>query len=69
VTGIVPAGGEIGRVRALVNFRNIIVDKKASTIFLKKTGMIMDVGGMKGYMATITSSVPVPASRRRASYP
>ncbi len=49
--GTVPTDREIGRVRALVNYRNIIVDKKASTIFLKKTGMIMDFGGMKGYMA------------------
>jgi thiamine biosynthesis lipoprotein len=34
-----------------VNYRNISIDKKASTIFLKKPGMIMDFGGMKGYMA------------------
>jgi FAD:protein FMN transferase len=49
--GTVPTDREIGRVRSLVNYRNIIVDKNASTIFLKKTGMIMDLGGMKGYMA------------------
>jgi len=49
--GTVPTDREIGRVRALVNYRNIIVDKQASTIFLKKPGMIMDFGGMKGYMA------------------
>ncbi len=49
--GKVPADDEIARVRPLVNFRNIVVDRKASTIFLKKTGMIMDFGGMKGYMA------------------
>jgi thiamine biosynthesis lipoprotein len=55
--GTVPTDREIGRVRALVNFRNIIVDKKASTIFLKKTGMIMDVGGMKGYMADRVSDI------------
>ncbi len=49
--GKVPTDDEIARVRPLVNFRNIVVDRKASTIFLKKTGMIMDFGGMKGYMA------------------
>ncbi len=49
--GKVPADDEIARVRSLVNYRNIVVDKKASTIFLKKTGMIMDFGGMKGYTA------------------
>ncbi len=49
--GTVPTDGEIARVRALVNYRDIIVDRKASTLFLKKTGMIMDFGGMKGYLA------------------
>ena len=49
--GKTPSEKEIGRVRRLVNFRNVIVDKKASTIFLKRTGMIMDLGGMKGYIA------------------
>jgi thiamine biosynthesis lipoprotein len=48
--GRVPTDGEIAEIRPLVNFRNIILDKKASTIFLKKRGMIMDLGGMKGYM-------------------
>jgi len=49
--GKVPTDDEIARIRPLVNYRNIVVDKKASTIFLKKPGMIMDLGGMKGYMA------------------
>jgi thiamine biosynthesis lipoprotein len=49
--GKVPTDEDIARVRPLVNYRNIVVDRKASTIFLKRTGMIMDFGGMKGYMA------------------
>lgn len=49
--GKVPTDEEIARVRPLVNYRNIIMDKKASTLFLKKKGMIMDLGGMKGYIA------------------
>jgi len=49
--GTVPSDEEIARVRALVNYRNIVVDRKASTLFLKKRGMIMDFGGMKGYIA------------------
>jgi len=49
--GRVPSDDEIARVRPLVNYRNIVVDRKASSIFLKKTGMIMDFGGMKGYTA------------------
>jgi thiamine biosynthesis lipoprotein len=49
--GKIPSDGEIGRVRRLVNFRNIIINKDASTIFLQRPGMIMDLGGMKGYIA------------------
>lgn len=49
--GKVPSDREIENIRPLVNYRNIIIDKKASTIFLKRPGMIMDLGGMKGYIA------------------
>jgi len=49
--GKVPTEGEIARVLPLVNYRNLVVDRKASTLFLKRPGMIMDLGGMKGYMA------------------
>ena len=49
--GNVPTDTEIAKIRPLVNYKNIIIDKKASTIFLKKQGMIMDLGGMKGYIA------------------
>ena len=49
--GTIPTDKEIVRIRPLVNYRNIVIDKKASTIFLRKRGMSMDFGGMKGYMA------------------
>jgi FAD:protein FMN transferase len=49
--GKVPSTEELARVRRLVNFRNIVTDRAASTIFLKRPGMIMDFGGMKGYIA------------------
>jgi len=49
--GKVPTDTEIAKIKPLVNYRNIAIDKKASTIFLKKPGMIMDFGGMKGYTA------------------
>ena len=49
--GKVPTDAEIADIRKLVSYKYIIVDKKASTIFLKKPGMIMDLGGMKGYIA------------------
>lgn len=48
--GRIPTDSEIARIRALVDYRNIVIDKKASTIFLKNPGMIVDFGGMKGYM-------------------
>lgn len=49
--GKAPSDGEIAGVRRLVNYRNIVVDRKASTVFLTREGMIMDLGGMKGYIA------------------
>lgn len=55
--GTLPTDREIERVRSLVNYRNIAIDKKASTILLKKPGMIMDFGGMKGYMADRTADI------------
>jgi len=37
---------------SLVNYRDVTVDRSASTIFLKKKGMIIDAGGIaKGYAA------------------
>ncbi len=49
--GTIPTDREIANIRPLVNYRNIVIDKKHSTIFLRKPGMIMDLGGMKGYTA------------------
>ncbi|HYA86657.1 MAG TPA: FAD:protein FMN transferase [Nitrospirota bacterium] len=49
--GKIPTDAEIARIKPLVNYKNIVVDKRASTIYLKKAGMIMDFGGMKGYAA------------------
>jgi thiamine biosynthesis lipoprotein len=55
--GTVPTAEEIARVRPLVNYRNIVVDKKASTLSLKRKGMILDFGGMKGYLADRVSDL------------
>jgi len=49
--GAPPSDEEIRRVRQLVDYRNILIDEKASTLYLAKRGMIMDLGGMKGYLA------------------
>ncbi len=55
--GKVPTDAEIAKTRSLVNYRNIIIDEKASTIFLKKKGMILDLGGMKGYTTDRAAAV------------
>jgi FAD:protein FMN transferase len=50
--GGLPTDAEIARVLPLVNYRNLVVDRKASTLFLRRSGMIMDLGGCaKGYGA------------------
>lgn len=48
----VPADKEIKPLLGLVNYKNIILDEKNSTVFLKNTGMKLDVGAIaKGYCA------------------
>lgn len=55
--GKTPTDAEMARVRPLVNYRNIVIDKKSSTLYLRKPGMIMDLGGMKGYTADRAAAV------------
>ncbi len=46
----VPTEDELNRVLPLTDYRKIIIDKEAKTIFLPEKGMIMDLGGIaKGY--------------------
>ena len=48
----VPTDREITLARSRVGYRNIVIDKEVSTLFLKKSDMIMDLGGVaKGYAA------------------
>jgi len=48
----VPQPTELRKILSLINYRDIIVDKKNSTIFLRKKGMLIDLGGIaKGYGA------------------
>ncbi len=54
--GIKPPDNEIRRKLPLVDYRNIIVDRNASTAFLVKKGMMIDLGGIaKGYAADLAS--------------
>jgi len=56
--GDLPTAAEISRVLPLVNYRNVVIDRKASTIFLRRSGMIMDLGGCaKGYGADRVAAI------------
>jgi len=51
---IKPSDAEIRRNLPLVNYKNIIIDRDKSTVFLKKKGMLLDLGGIaKGYAADL----------------
>src|SRR5690606_29314470 len=42
----------------LINYRNVIIDKEASTVFLKEKGMRIGFGGIgKGYAAEMAKTV------------
>ena len=46
----VPAGDEIARRVALVDFRRVVIDDEAGTVFLPQEGMAIGLGGIaKGY--------------------
>ena len=47
-----PEEGEIASALALVDYRDVIIDKEESTVFLKNEGMKIDLGSIvKGYAA------------------
>ncbi|GAB4484225.1 MAG: FAD:protein FMN transferase [Thermodesulfovibrionales bacterium] len=49
-----PAESEIRKTLPLVNYRNVVTDKANSTVFLKKKGMLLDLGGIaKGFAADL----------------
>ncbi len=49
-----PSDDAIRHNLSLVNYRNIIVNRDRSTVFLRKKGMLMDLGGIaKGYAADL----------------
>ena len=50
--GRIPEPAVLARARALVNWRDVVMDEKARTIYLKRAGMRLDAGGLlKGYAA------------------
>jgi thiamine biosynthesis lipoprotein len=55
---ILPAEKAIKEKLYLVNYRNVVVDKVNSTVFLRKKGMQIDLGGIeKGYAADRAAEV------------
>lgn len=51
---IAPEREEVLRKLPLVDYRNVVLDRDASTVFLKKKGMLLDLGGVaKGYAADL----------------
>ncbi len=50
--GVLPPAADVAERLPLVGFHNIVVDAGASTVFLKKTGVQIDLGGIiKGFAA------------------
>jgi len=51
---IKPSDAEIRKNLPLVNYKNIIIDRGKSSVFLKKKDMLLDLGGIaKGYAADL----------------
>jgi len=53
-----PSDLEIKKNLPLVNYKNIIVDKDKSTVFLKKKGMLLDLGGIAKATLQISRAGP-----------
>jgi FAD:protein FMN transferase len=55
---IKPGDAAIRKNLSLVDYRNMIINREQSTVFLKHRGMLIDAGGiMKGYAAEKTAEV------------
>ena len=50
----VPGPGEIEAARSLVDYRQVVLDRAAGTVFIRKKGMSLDLGGIaKGYASDL----------------
>jgi FAD:protein FMN transferase len=48
--GSIPGRGEVARRRKLIDYREVEVDDKAGTVFIRRKGMVVNLGGIgKGY--------------------
>ncbi len=56
--GRIPSEAELDGVRPFISLDNVVLDETAGTVFLKRTGMQIDVGGIgKGYAADLVVKV------------
>ncbi|MBI5101220.1 MAG: FAD:protein FMN transferase [Nitrospirae bacterium] len=52
--GVRPPDADIKKNLPLVNYRDVVINKKNSGVFLRKKGMLLDLGGIaKGYAADL----------------
>ena len=62
-----PSQAEIDAARALVNWKDVVLDEGARTIFLKRKGMALDLGsGTKGYASDELLKVLAPRGVKSA---
>jgi thiamine biosynthesis lipoprotein len=63
----VPAGEEIQEALALVDWRDLVIDRAAGTAFLRRRGQALDLGAIaKGYAADQAAAVLARRPSRRA---
>lgn len=52
----IPAAAEIERRRQLVNYKDVVIDDEAKTVFLRKKGMLIGLGGIaKGFALNVSA--------------
>jgi thiamine biosynthesis lipoprotein len=62
-----PAQEEIDAVLPLINWRDIVLDREKSTVFLRRSGMALDLGAIaKGYAADEAAAIIGKAGIKRA---
>jgi thiamine biosynthesis lipoprotein len=62
----VPAGEDIAGALALVDWRDLVIDRKEGTVFLRRGGMALDLGAIaKGYAADEAARIAAEGGIRR----
>jgi thiamine biosynthesis lipoprotein len=65
----VPDAAEIAEALALVDWRNIVIDRAAGTVFLRRRGMALDLGAIaKGYAADEAARIARKGGARRGIF-